>query len=198
LIGGQDMETDIRKAKRELRRAAGESVRQLSAAERAVASVKAMALLEKQPLWRQAESILFYAPMTGELDVWPMLEAALAAGKTAGLPRFDGDAQCYVACRIRDLASDVEMGRFGIREPVAQCAGDALKRLDLILVPGVAFDLHGRRLGRGKGYYDHLLAAVSGTACAVAFDEQIVDAVPVESHDVVLNCILTPTRWIEL
>jgi 5-formyltetrahydrofolate cyclo-ligase len=66
------------------------------------------------------------------------------------------------------------------------------------LVPGVAFDLHGRRLGRGKGFYDRLLADVRGKTCGVAFDEQIVREVPVEPHDSDVNCILTPTRWIEL
>jgi len=70
-------------------------------------------------------------------------------------------------------------------------------RLDLILVPGIAFDLRGRRLGRGKGYYDRWLPALRGKTCGVAFDEQIVDDIPLEPHDVVVNCILTPTRWIE-
>ena len=76
------------------------------------------------------------------------------------------------------------------------CAPALLNSLDLVLVPGVAFDLHGRRLGRGKGYYDQLLAGVCGTTCGVAFDEQIVREVPLEPHDVLMNCILTPTRWV--
>jgi 5-formyltetrahydrofolate cyclo-ligase len=67
----------------------------------------------------------------------------------------------------------------------------------LILVPGVAFDLHGGRLGRGKGYYDRLLKELRGTTCGVAFDQQVVEAIPVEPHDVRLDHVLTPTRWIE-
>jgi len=74
----------------------------------------------------------------------------------------------------------------------------SLNRLDFILVPGVAFDLQGRRLGRGKGFYDQILAVVRGTVCGVAFDQQITPEIPVEPHDAVVNCILTPTRWIEL
>jgi 5-formyltetrahydrofolate cyclo-ligase len=70
--------------------------------------------------------------------------------------------------------------------------------LDLILVPGVAFDLQGRRLGRGKGYYDQLLGALHGTRCGVAFDQQVVDEIPMAPHDMTLHCILTPTRWVEL
>jgi 5-formyltetrahydrofolate cyclo-ligase len=67
----------------------------------------------------------------------------------------------------------------------------------LVLVPGVAFDLRGRRLGRGKGFYDRLLADAGGLKCGVAFDEQIVTEIPVEPHDVSVDCILTPTRWIQ-
>jgi 5-formyltetrahydrofolate cyclo-ligase len=62
----------------------------------------------------------------------------------------------------------------------------------------VAFDVHGHRLGRGKGYYDQLLRGLGGTTCGVAFDQQIVGEIPVEPHDVRVNCVLTPTRWIEL
>jgi 5-formyltetrahydrofolate cyclo-ligase len=89
-------------------------------------------------------------------------------------------------------------GRYGVIEPAAVCNVADLKRLDLILVPGVAFDWHGRRLGRGKGYYDRLLAEVSGTTCGVAFDQQLVATIPVEPHDVHLNCILTPSHWLQL
>jgi 5-formyltetrahydrofolate cyclo-ligase len=70
--------------------------------------------------------------------------------------------------------------------------------VDLILVPGLAFDLRGRRLGRGKGYYDQLLRGLRGITCGVAFDQQIVAEIPVEPHDVRVNCVLTPTRWIQL
>jgi 5-formyltetrahydrofolate cyclo-ligase len=108
------------------------------------------------------------------------------------------DTATYTACPIQDPASDLETGAFGIREPAARCAVEPLNKLDLILVPGVAFDLTGHRLGRGKGFYDQLLTAVRGKTCGIAFDQQIVREVPVEPHDKVLNCILTPTRWIEL
>ena len=69
-----------------------------------------------------------------------------------------------------------------------------MPRLDLILVPGVAFDPGGHRLGRGKGFYDRLLAGMRGTKCGVALEEQIVAAIPVEPLDVRMNFILTPTR----
>ena len=129
--------------------------------------------------------------------MWPLLETALADGKIVALPRFDLGTNRYVAHQIKDPVLDVESGKFGIREPKQYCQLVPLNRLDITLVPGVAFDLRGRRLGRGKGFYDQLLAGISGKTCGVGFDEQIVAEIPVEPHDIHLNCILTPTRWIE-
>jgi 5-formyltetrahydrofolate cyclo-ligase len=187
----------IHESKLELRRRVGALLNSLTAAQRASGSAQACALLSKQALWQKARSILFYAPLPEELDLWPLLRDSLAAGKVVALPRFDPGTKQYRACRIRNLASDLVRGHFGIHEPAAHCAGRELNRFDLVLVPGVAFDLRGGRLGRGKGFYDQLLARVRGTTCGVAFDEQIAAGIPVEPHDVRLNCLLTPTRWIE-
>jgi 5-formyltetrahydrofolate cyclo-ligase len=113
------------------------------------------------------------------------------------LPAFIPGTSVYTARQIVEPVRDLVPGKFGIREPAAHCPEVPLNRLDLALVPGIAFDVSGGRLGRGKGFYDRLLPAVNGLKCGVAFDEQIVDAVPVGPMDVRLNCILTPTRWIE-
>jgi 5-formyltetrahydrofolate cyclo-ligase len=139
-----------------------------------------------------------YAPVSGELDVWPLLSAALRANKLVALPRYDPVKEQYVGCRIKDPEKELVLGRYGIREPAVHCAPIALNQLDFVLVPGVAFDLRGRRLGRGGGYYDRILAEARGQMCGVAFDEQIAREVPVGPHDSDVNCILTPTRWIEL
>jgi len=192
------MPLPILETKRALRRQVGERLGALTPTARAAAAAGARALLQQQQAWQQARSVLFFAPLPGELDVWPLVREAVAAGKAVALPRFDAATGRYLVCAVRDLERDVAPGHWGIREPGAHCAGEPLKRLDLLLVPGVAFDLHGRRLGRGKGYYDQLLAAVSGRRCGVAYDEQFVEAVPVEPHDIRMDCLLTPTRWREL
>lgn len=188
---------DIPTFKKELRQRVRARLKNLSPERRAAASAQACSLLEEQAAWKNAQTIFFYAPLPEEVDLWPLLRDSLAAGKIIALPRFDAAAQRYVACQIQDPAADISDGRFGIREPAEHCVLLPLNRLDLALAPGVAFDLRGRRLGRGKGFYDQLLALVRGTTCGVAFDEQIVREIPVEPHDVHLNCILTPTRWIE-
>jgi 5-formyltetrahydrofolate cyclo-ligase len=135
--------------------------------------------------------------MADEPDIWPAFEFILRQGLTVALPRYDETKQSYVACIIRSLSRDLVAGRYGIREPGPDCGEHPLNLLDLILVPGLAFDLRGRRLGRGAGHYDRLLTGVRGTTCGIAFDEQISGELPVEPHDVFIDCILTPTRWLE-
>jgi 5-formyltetrahydrofolate cyclo-ligase len=184
---------DIQASKLALRREVTARLRSLTEPCRAAASVQACALLQKQPLWTQAHSVLLFAPLPGELHVWPLLQEALAAGKAAALPRFDPAAKRYAPCQILD-AADIRVGHFGIREP--RNPGSPVLQFDLILVPGLAFDLHGHRLGRGKGYYDQLLSGLQGPTCGVAFDEQVLPDVPAEPHDARLNYLLTPTRWL--
>jgi 5-formyltetrahydrofolate cyclo-ligase len=138
-----------------------------------------------------------FAPLADEPDIWPLLGEALTAGKQVSLPSYVPGPNVYVARRIGDLVRDLVVGKFGVREAAPHCAEIPLNQLDLVLVPGVAFDARGRRLGRGKGFYDRLLADVRGAKCGVAFDEQMVATVPVGPRDIPLNCILTPTRWIE-
>jgi 5-formyltetrahydrofolate cyclo-ligase len=181
-----------------LRREVRAALARMSVEERAIASESARKLLAEQRVWQEARSILFFAPTSQELDIWPMLEMALGTGKLAALPRFMKDRGSYAPYRVNNPIEEVKPGHFNILEPVPGCAEVPLNQLDLFLVPGVAFDLHGRRLGRGKGFYDQMLKTVRGTTCGIAFEEQIVSEVPVEPHDIHCNCILTPTRWIEL
>ena len=181
--------------KKALRNQVREALKKMSADERSVASLQLCTRLEEQELWRKAQSILFYAPLPDEPDIWRLLLDSLAAKKTVLLPRFELEHGHYSACLIKDAVTDIQTGKFGIREPAPTCEKISLNRLDLILVPGIAFDADGHRLGRGKGFYDRLLAVLKGPTCGVAFDQQIVHQIPVEPHDMRLNCILTPTRW---
>ena len=197
-LPGHSVITTMRDLKASLRSQVRENLKRISPVQRETLSSRARATLEQQYIWLQAQTILFFAPMPDELDIWPSLSVALAAGKRVFLPRFVSATNSYAACEVKFPDTDIKIGQFGIREPSESCPQFPLNRLDFVLVPGVAFDLHGRRLGRGKGFYDHLLAAVRGKTCGVAFDEQIVTEIPVEPHDVLLNCILTPSRWIQL
>ena len=192
------MENRIREAKQALRDQVRALLKQIPLGQRVGASARACALLETQVLWQAARSVMLFAPLPEELDVWPLLASALAAGKQVALPRFVAATRNYEACWILNPETDIREGHFGIREPCSRCARVSPGKLDLILVPGVAFDLQGHRLGRGKGYYDQLLGVLRASTCGVAFEEQIVDEIPLEPHDVRLNCILTPTVCVEV
>jgi 5-formyltetrahydrofolate cyclo-ligase len=183
-------------AKGELRQNLRAAVKRLSEAERGAASEQAQALLRGQTVWKEARAVLFYAPILGELDLTPLLGEALAEGKTVALPGFVSEMAAYDAFVISDLKRDCLPGKFGVLEPSQVGAAFPLNRLDLALTPGLAFDLAGRRLGRGRGYYDRLLARLGGVKCGVGFDPQIVPRVPAEAHDIRMNFILTPTRWL--
>ena len=192
------MSESIIEQKAALRARMRTELQQLTRSQREDAAVEICARLVEQPAWRNARTVLLFAPLTDEPNVRPLFHAALAGGKLMALPRFNSGMDDYEAAIIRDLDKDCVEGRFGILEPATLCETVDLKRLDLILVPGLAFDWQGHRLGRGKGFYDRLLAEVSGKTCGVAFDQQLVSAIPVEPHDVHLNCILTPSHWLEL
>ena len=192
------METKIREAKAALRKQVRGELKKMTPEEQSAASARGRTMLQEQSLWKESRSVLFFAPLQGELDILPLVTEALSAGKLVALPRFDAEANGYIACQIKDLMQDVRTGYLGIREPVERCNKATVDRLDLILVPGVAFDLHGHRLGRGKGCYDQLLTILRGVTCGVAFDRQIVDQIPVAPHDITLHYILTPSRWIQV
>lgn len=185
-------------AKSQLRQQVQARLRALAAPMRAAAATRICEGVRHQACWQGAGSVLLFAALPDEPDLRPLLAEGLRSGKAIALPQYDPATRQYRAARIEDPGTDLVSGRFGIAEPGPICALLPVNRLDLILLPGVAFDLHGGRLGRGQGYYDQLLAGVGATKCGVAFDEQIVEGIPREPHDVLVNCIVTPTRWIEV
>ena len=189
------MSESTAKQKVELRRRMRSELKRLSPSVRLTGSGRVCSQLQAQSIWREARAVLLFAPLPDEVDVTPLFKVALVAGKKLALPRFEHNAQSYVASRIVNPTKDLRPGRFGISEPAETCAGVPLNELDFLIVPGVAFTLDGRRLGRGKAFYDRLLASVRGITCGVAFDEQIVDAIPTEPHDIRLDLILTPSHW---
>jgi len=191
------MQPDIQTAKVALRKQIRGALQNISPATRNAMSAQIRNRLKESAIWKNAGVVLFFAPLPDEPDVWPLLEDALAGKKIAALPRFHSASNAYVACRVKNLRSEIVTGQFGIREPGTHCVEIPLNRLDLALIPGVGFDLQGRRLGRGRGFYDRLLADVPGIKCGIAFDEQVAGKIPAGSQDIRLNYILTPTRCVK-
>jgi 5-formyltetrahydrofolate cyclo-ligase len=137
--------------------------------------------------------VLAYAATPEELDPSVLVRSLRESGVLVAFPRVCGP--CELALHWAEI-DDLRPGYCGLLEPGADAVEADPNEIDLVLVPGVAFDEHCHRLGMGGGFYDRLLAALppGTTKIGLAFDEQIVDAVPREEHDVVLDAVVTPTR----
>lgn len=187
---------DLAAQKSALRKLVRGRLSQIHPEERARLSQSAHDLLLGRTEWLQAKTVVLYAPLPDEIDLWPLLPLALQSGKKVCLPQYQPASRIYEIRQVCDLARDIVTGFFGIREPSPACPAPHLKSLDLVLVPGVAFARDGCRLGRGKGYYDRLLKNINGRKCGVAFDPQVLQSIPASPTDIPCDCILTPTRWI--
>ena len=189
------MNSVLAERKKALRRLVRDREPQVSAEERATASARLCERLRLEPVWQASCCILSFLPTPGEPDIRPLLDEALARGGSVCLPRFNAQRGDYDICLVARLA-DLKPGYFDIPEPGPECPVLEAGQLDFVLVPGLAYDMIGGRLGRGKGYFDRLLAGVRGHKCGVAFDWQVVEEVPVGPHDVGMDWLLTPSRFV--
>ncbi|MEN9574174.1 MAG: hypothetical protein RL514_2029 [Verrucomicrobiota bacterium] len=190
------MTSSIGTAKSVLREQIRARFRSISPAERDVTSPQVCARVKASSSWQTARAVLLFFPLPSEPDISPLLIDVIASGKLLALPRFNATTNAYEPVQIRELARELVTGPFGVGEPTADCPLVTMNRLDLALVPGLGFDARGYRLGRGKGHYDRLLAGFPGRTVGVAFDFQVVAQVPVEPHDIVLDAVVTSTRWL--
>jgi len=167
-------------------------------AQRAAGSAAVVHRISHDQRWRRARTVMLFVPLADEPDILPLLNQALDHRKTVLIPRFNALTGLYEGARIANLTTDLVAGRHGVAESSPDCPAQPLKQLDVTLVPGLGFDRVGRRLGRGKGFYDRLLADASGVFWGIGLDCQLAAELPGESHDVVLNCIVTPAHWVEV
>lgn len=183
-------------AKRALREATFAARDALPPEWRARASQAIAARIVAMEAFARARVVFLTLPYRSEWDATLLAERALADGKIVAAPRVDVAARMLHPYRIEDLARDVAPGYLGIPEPRADCAPVALERIDWVLVPGIAFDPAGNRLGYGGGYYDRLLPRLARVVPRVAgaFEAQVVDTVPTAPHDIGVDCIATESR----
>lgn len=165
----------------------------LTADSRATASARITENILRLAQFQRAKTVLAYASIGSEFDTKVLLDHVVR-GKKLVLPRVDRAAHRLRLHRVNHLDTDLQPGVWGIREPRPDvCVTSALSDIDFILVPGVAFDRHGQRLGYGAGYYDRLLpGAPRRTAVvAAAFEIQLTDNVPTGALDVAVDLVVT-------
>lgn len=142
-----------------------------------------------------ADWLLAYVSRVHEVDTRGLIQQLLAMGRHVCVPAFDETAQRYTVSEVRDFYADLAEGRFGILEPKREAVrAVGSDRLDVLLLPGLAFDEQGNRLGRGLGFFDRLLAEARGAKIALAHDFQVLKEVPVDAHDVRVDFIVTEKR----
>ena len=144
-----------------------------------------------------AGGIFTFCGMRHEPDTSRIIKNALRLGKRVYVPRCNnGGLMEAVAIRsMEDLASS---GAFGIPEPGECLKAAAREDIDLVLVPGLCFDRSGGRLGRGKGYYDRFLYGLKAVFAGLCVDELLMDAVPMEPHDIKMDIIVTQSQIIRI
>ncbi len=162
----------------------------LSDDEKRRSAADVFASLEKSAAFIMAEKILLYHSLPDELSTLEFIDK-WHSRKSFFLPRVNG-----VNLEILPYnRSSLRLGAFQIEEP----DGDNLHNIDdieLIIVPAIAYDYRGNRVGRGKGYYDRLLADTNATKIGVGYDFQLVDEIDAEPHDVVMDIVVTETKTI--
>jgi len=137
-----------------------------------------------------------YLSLQGEVDTFGFAREILKDGKRLVIPKVDVDSQNLLPCEVHNL-DDLEPAHYGILEPSQNNLHlVAIETIGLHIVPGIAFDKRGVRLGRGKGYYDRFLARVPPhiLTVGVCYECQITDALPRDTWDVPVKCIVTENR----
>ncbi len=153
------------------------------------ASLDIARAVQARPEWAAARTLSAYLAQPAEVQTGALIDAAFAAGKRVAVPAWQPELNSYAFAWL-ESGAPLRPGRLGIPEPAAP-RWVSPSELDLLLVPLVAFDRHGRRLGHGGGYFDRLLSRAGGLKVGLAFEVQRLTAVPAEGHDVGLDLIIT-------
>jgi 5-formyltetrahydrofolate cyclo-ligase len=175
-----------------LRKLLKEKLAAISPDQRHHKSLAACAFVASSPEFAAARIVMLYLSTPAEVDTSPLALKCWQAGKTVVVPKVSWDQRRMLPVEISSLADPTTLTGPGIREPIG---GKPVPTdfIDLVVVPGLGFSANGYRIGRGMGFYDRFLAQSEfiGVSCGLAFDEQIVEALPVLDHDIPLGMLVT-------
>ncbi len=160
-------------------------------------SQQACRRLTESEWFGRAGKVMLFLSMPQEIDTTDAIHEALTRGKCVVVPRIDRGERTMRAVEIHGLDEEMETDTQGLRHPIRDVPVPE-EQIDLVVAPGLAFDRHGHRLGRGAGYYDRFLGqpALRAKICGFGFAFQVVPSVPTEPHDRTLDWIVTEERII--
>ena len=169
-------------------------LKEQSSEERQSKSKAIASKLKQDAVFQKAKVVMFYVSIAQEVETISLLKEFLREGKIATVPYVDSQAQTLVSVEIKNPDQELTPGSYGILEPYSRLVRPFdLNRLDLVLVPGIAFDHEGHRLGRGRGYYDRFLKTLPAHVkrYGLAFDFQLLDSIPFTDEDVSMDQVIT-------
>ncbi|MFT4592956.1 MAG: 5-formyltetrahydrofolate cyclo-ligase [Phycisphaerales bacterium] len=177
------------------RKQIAQQVRSMSETQKRDASSRICEQLRSVASVHFADTILSYLPQKNEISLLPIMQGWIDESRTVAVPATNWENNTMRAGLITSLDSnELVETKYGVKEPLHRHVIPT-EYIDVVLVPGVGFDKTGARLGKGGGYYDRFLGLVRPpVVLGIAFDEQIVDAIPFEKHDQFMTAVVTPTR----
>lgn len=181
--------------KKELRERILTLLRNQKEEERRIKSQLILNKFVRLPEFERSLTILFYEPFDGEVDTIEMIKFAKKLGRKIVLPKILKERRTIIPILMNYSERNLEVGPYGIKQPKEKRGKTVhLEKIDLVVVPGVAFDKGNNRLGRGGGYYDRFLKTLPSQTptFGLAFDFQIVDKLPqLEKHDIPVKHVLS-------
>lgn len=190
---------DLSAAKKAVRERLLRARAELPESESREKSAAIRALVEGIGEYANACGMLFYMPIGGEVDVTPLIVKALKEGKLCALPKC-APGRSLRLFAVPAVEGEVSPGAMGIPEPEGDASRECLPcSLPVLILPGVAYDRSGRRLGRGAGYYDRLLSdtGINALKIAPAYAFQVIPELPGEPHDAPVDIIVTEDEIID-
>lgn len=171
--------------KKELRKLIRQRKAEHTAKEKAEMSARICRQVLTDPHWAKANTVFLYHALTDEVDTTMLIDAAMHEGKTVLLPVIDGDD-----LRLKIHTGATQTGSYSIQEPIGE-EFTCYKEIALAIVPGMAFDKKGNRLGRGRGFYDRTLPKLAEAyKIGLCFPFQFLESIPSEAYDIKMDAVL--------
>lgn len=171
--------------KKELRKLIRQRKAEHTAEEKAEMSARICRQVLANPHWAKANTVFLYHALTDEVDTTILIDAAMHEGKTVLLPVIDGDD-----LRLKIHTGATQTGSYSIQEPIGE-EFTCYKEIVLAIVPGMAFDKKGNRLGRGRGFYDRTLPKLAEAyKIGLCFPFQLLESIPCETYDIKMDAVL--------
>lgn len=180
-----------------LRKSILSQLRDLSQQEHDQHSTAILEKLLEDPIFQSAQTVGLTISRYPEVNIMPLIEHCWHLGKRVAVPKCDPQKRT-MTFRLLESLDQLEMVYMDLQEPnEAMTTAIYAEDIDLLIVPGVVFMETGYRIGFGGGYYDRYLTGYRGATRSLAFDMQITDSVPIESHDIPVEGIITEKRIID-